>query len=207
MPHSITPDVSLTEILDRLDDKTMPELESKFINHGDDILDTMIGLQQAIRNKRLFGCPPLPVGGWNGDAVAVGSGPSLLDHIDDLRKAQDYSLIVAAHTAVPKLLQHGIVPHMISPKERDPDLGILPEKLPEKVVYAGLPYVPVAPDRCHTAYLVGCSDPLLRWLGFARDDIGTPQNSGTLAAYVASVVARGAVYSWPIGIPVPLKVG
>jgi hypothetical protein len=73
-------------------------------------------------------------------------------------------------------------------------MGIIPEKLPEKVVYAGLPFVPVAPDRCHTAYLVGCSDPVLHWLGFGRNDIGAPQNSGSLAAYVASVVARGAVY-------------
>lgn len=194
MPPSTTPDVSLSEILDRLDDRSAPDCESRFLNHGDDILDVMIGLQQMIRNKRLFGCPPLPVGAWNGDAIAVGSGPSLMDHMDDLRRAQDKMLIVAAHSAVPKLLQHGVIPHMITPKERDPDIGIIPNKLPEKVVYAGLPCVPVAPDRCHTAYLVGCSDPILRWLGFARDDIGTPQNSGTLAAYVASVVSTGALY-------------
>lgn len=194
MPHSITPDVSLTEILDRLDDRTIGEVESTFINHGDDILDAMIGLQQMIRNKRLFGCPPLPVGAWNGDAIAVGSGPSLMGQMDELRNAQDRMLIVAAHSAVPVLLKHGVIPHMITPKERDPDLNIIPSKLPEKVVYAGLPCVPVAPDRCQTAYLVGGSDPMLVWLGFGRSDLGAPTNSGTLAAQVASIVASGAVY-------------
>lgn len=194
MPPSITQDVSLSEVLNRLEDQSMPDAESTFINHGDDILDVMIGLQQMIRNKRLFGCPPLPVGAWNGDAIAVGSGPSLMDHMDDLRKAQDRMLIVAAHSAIPILLKHGVVPHMIAPKERDPDLGIIPTKLPSKCVYAGLPCVPVAPDRCETAYLVGSGDPMMCWLGFGRSDLGAPTNSGTMAAQVASVVASGAVY-------------
>ena len=194
MPPSTTQGVSLIDALNRLDDPALPDVDTLFLGNGNDILDHLIGIQQMVRNRRLFGCPLLPVNAWKGDAIAVGSGPSLMAQLDTLRSCQDHMLIVAAHSAIPKLLEHGIVPHMIAPKERDPDMGIIPHKLPDKVIYAGLPCVPVAPDRCKTAYLVGNCDPLMHWLGFGRQDISSPSNSGSLAAWVAATVATGYVY-------------
>lgn len=194
MPPSIMPDVSLTEAINRLEDRTLPDIDTFFVSQGNDVLDHLIGIQWMVRNRRLFGCPALPRGAWHGDAIAVGSGPSLDSQLHKLERLQDKMLIVAAHSAVPKLLHNGIVPHLITPKERDPDIGIIPKMLPEKVVYAGLPTVPVAPNRCHSAYLVTTCDPVHYWLGFGRDDISSPANSGSLAAWVANCMATGSLY-------------
>ncbi len=169
------------------------DAEVSFINHGDDILDVVIGMQQTARNRFLFGAMPLPVRVWDGPAVAVGSGPSLDDAFPRLRDIQHSTLIVAAHSAVRRLLEADIVPHVITPKERDPSCGLVPPDLPDSVIYGGLPCVPTDPGRCKRHWLVGSCDHFIAWLGHERN-IAMPLTSGTLGVWVACNLSTGPVH-------------
>lgn len=194
MSPNATPDASLTDVLNGLDDPSIKADEGCFLNRGDDVLDVALGLDNIVSNIWLFDCQQLPVGVYAGDAICVGSGPSLDRYMGDIKRNAKWCLIVAAHSAVPKLLANGIVPDVICPKERDPDIGLIPKNLPPNVVYAGLPVVPAAPDLCARAWLVGTNDHMMDWLGYGRKHIGTPPTSGTLAASVAATLVTGAVH-------------
>jgi hypothetical protein len=167
------------------------DVEGELLNHGDDILDVVIGWREIVKNRWLFGCMSLPRGAWCGDAIAVGSGPSLDAALPQLRELQDTVLLVAAHSALPKLLKNDIVPHVITPKERDPSCGLVPLDLPYSVIYGGLTVVPEAPLRCGKHWLIENSDHFMRWLGHGGS-IHQPLTSGTLAAGVAAAVAGNA---------------
>lgn len=194
MLPSDTPVASLTDALNGLDDADLRVDEGCFLCHGDDVLDVALGLDNIVKNIWLFECQQLPVGAYAGDAICVGSGPSLDLYLGDIKRNAPWCLIVAAHSAVPKLLANGIVPDVICPKERDPDIGLIPKNLPNRVIYAGLPVVPSAPDLCSHSWLVGTNDPMMVWLGYGREAIGTPPTSGTLAASVAACLATGTVH-------------
>jgi hypothetical protein len=194
MEHSSTPVVT---ILNRLEDPTLELHESHFLTFGDDILDTVIGIDVIKSNAWLLSADPLPVGIYHGDSISVGSGPSLDQYIPFLREAQDKVLIVASHSAIPRLISCGITPHVIVPKERLPDPDKIPLPLPSSVVYAGLPLVPHAPDMCSRHYLVGDVGKVSRWLGISREDIPVSTTSGTLSAWVAARMATGTC--WLVG--------
>ena len=194
MEPSSTPVVT---ILNRLEDPTLELHESHFLTFGDDILDTVIGIDVTKRNAWLLNADPLPVGIYQGDSISVGSGPSLDQYIPFLREAQDRLLIVAAHSAIQRLIACGITPHVICPKERLPDPDKIPLPLPPSVVYAGLPLVPDAPEMCSRHYLVGDVGKVSRWLGVSREDIPVSTTSGTLSAWVASRLATGTC--WLVG--------
>lgn len=193
MQHNQSPEHSLCRamtIVAELDGQsTATDAEASLLNHGDDILDVVIGLREMVRNKWLFGCQTLPVGAWKGDAISIGSGPSLDEALPKLKELQNTVLLVAAHSALPKLLAADIVPHVIAPKERDPPCGLVPQDLPPSVIYAGLPCVPDVPNRCKHHWLVGTCDTMLNWLGFGAH-IGSPLTSGTLSAEVAANLAN-----------------
>lgn len=173
--------------LDKPSDAT--DVEPTLLNHGDDVLDVAIGLREMVRNAFLFGCMRVPRGAWTGDAIAVGSGPSLDAALPHLKELQKTVLIVAAHSAVPRLLAADIVPHVIAPKERDPSCGLTPSALPPSVIYAGLPCVPDVPQLCQHHWFVTTCDHLLQWLGFAEQTSGSV-SSGTLAARITAQVAN-----------------
>lgn len=194
MEHSSTP---VATILNRLEDPTLELHESHFLTFGDDILDVVIGLDVVKRNAWLLNADPLPVGIYEGDSISVGSGPSLDQYVPFLREAQDKVLIVASHSAIPRLISCGITPHVICPKERLPDPGKIPLPLPSETVYAGLPLVPQAPDMCSKHYLVGDVGKVSRWLGIHREDIPVSTTSGTLSAWVAARMATGTC--WLVG--------
>lgn len=194
MARNTTP---VATILDRLDDPTLDLHESYWLTYGDDLLDNVIGIDVIRSQSWILGAEPLPRGIYDGDAICVGSGPSMEQYLPMLRDIQDRVLIVAAHSAIRKLMSHGITPHLITPKERLPDEDKIPVKLPPEVVYAGLPLVPIAPSRCERHYLVGDVGKVSRWLGINRDDIAVSTTSGTLSAYVAAAVCTGKV--WLVG--------
>lgn len=194
MGRNTTP---VAHLLDRLDDPALSLHESYFLTYGDDVLDVVIGLDVIRRNRWILNADPLPTGAYHGDAICVGSGPSLDQYLPLLTQIQDRVLIVAAHSSIQKLLSHGITPHLVTPKERLPDPAKIPVPLPASVIYAGLPLVPGAPDMCSRHYLVGDTGKMSRWLGTHREDIAVSTTSGTLSTYIAGVVATGTI--WLVG--------
>jgi hypothetical protein len=194
MGRNITP---VAAILDRLDDPALGLHDSYFLTYGDDALDVVIGLDVIRRNRWLLNADPFPTGAYEGDAICVGSGPSLDQYLPLLEQIKDRVLIVAAHSAIQKLLSHGIVPHLVTPKERLPDPKKIPIPLPESVIYAGLPLVPGAPDMCSRHYLVGDLGKMSQWLGTSRENIAVSTTSGTLSTYIAGTVATGTI--WLVG--------
>jgi hypothetical protein len=189
--------MQVATILEHLDDPDFQVDEMTFLAYGDDLLDFAIGLDSYHKNRWLLDCEPLPRAVYDGDAVCVGSGPSLDENLPLLKQIQGQVLIVAAHSVLKRLLDEGITPHLVTPKERLPDPPKLPEIMPESIIYAGLPVVQYAPERFHRHYLVGDSGRQADWLGIHRKDIPIPTTSGSLSASVAANVATGRI--WLVG--------
>lgn len=184
-------------ILDNLDTPGYQVDEMTFLSYGDDLLDFAIGLDSYHKNRWLFNCDRLPIGVYHGDAICVGSGPSLDSNLHLIKQMQGEVLVVCVHSAVLKLLDNGIIPHVVTPKERIPDPPKIPNKLPESVIYAGLPVVQYAPGQFHRHYLVGDSGRASEWMGMYRPDIQIPTTSGTLGASVAASLCTGTI--WLVG--------
>jgi hypothetical protein len=189
--------MQVATILENLETPGFQVDEMTFLAYGDDLLDFAIGLDSYNKNRWLLDCEPLPRAVYDGDAVCVGSGPSLDKHLDHLRRIQNRVLICAAHSVLRRLLDAGITPHVVTPKERLPDPPKLPEVMPESIIYAGLPVVQYAPERFHRHYLVGDSGRQAQWLGIHRQDIPIPTTSGSLSTSVAAVMATGRI--WLVG--------
>lgn len=195
MQPKLSQDVSTypaAEVVSKLDGPSDAlDVEAILLNHGDDVLDVAIGLREMVRNAFLFGCMRVPRGVWTGDAIAIGSGPSLDAALPHLKELQKSVLLVAAHSAVPRLLAADVVPHVIAPKERDPSCGLVPKDLPASVIYAGLPCVPEVPQLCQHHWFVATCDHMMQWLGFS-ENISSSVSSGTLAARIAAQVSNSA---------------
>jgi hypothetical protein len=183
--------------LDTLEDPNAETNESYFFGFGDDVLDVALGIDAYWKNRWIFDRPMLPTGVYDGDVVIVGSGPSLDVNLARLKSVQDSCLIVASHSAIPRLMAEGIIPHVICPKERLPDIQKIPEPLPDSVIYAGLPLVPHAPVMCKRQYLVGDCGKLSKWLGIYNGSIGVCPTSGTLAAWIGGRMSTGTI--WLLG--------
>lgn len=192
--HNTTP---VATILDNLDTPGFQVDEMTFLSYGDDILDFAIGLDSYHKNRWLLNCDPLPRAIYDGDAVCVGSGPSLDEHIPHLRRIQNRVLICAAHSVLRRLLDEGIIPHVVTPKERLPDPPKIPDVVGQSIVYAGLPVVQYAPERFHRHYCVGDSGRQAQWLGIHRQDVPIPTTSGSLSTSIAAVMATGRI--WLVG--------
>jgi len=57
-------------------------------------------------------------GSFDCPAIAIGSGPSVADHLEDIRRLNSKFLIFCAESAAQGLVKAGIRPHFICPQER-----------------------------------------------------------------------------------------
>lgn len=163
---------------------------------GNDIVDCMQGIVHASQNAaRLLPMPDLHSLHVDlAPAVAVGAGPSLQDHLDDLRVLQGHVLIVACDAAVRPLLKADIVPNIVTPLER---LRSTTEKLPfcDDAIFAGMPVVPPeAVGRFTEHVYVTMPDLIYDWLGQSRQPILCGSSTGTMAVAVALHLTKGPVY-------------
>lgn len=123
------------------------ELEGVLGLPGNCFYDSYVGWKQETLNlPRLLHKPNMvDLRGIVGTApvICIGSGPSVEDHLDELRDLQDKAYLIAAESAVKSLLENGIEPDMTTPIERVPqtvDFCRCCEGT--NVFFAGIPVVP-----------------------------------------------------------------
>lgn len=148
--------------------------------------------------------------------MVVGSGPSLDDMIEDVRRNAPHALVVAAGTAVPALLRYGIQPDFCTVLENGPEQYALSadtaERYPEqlrRIVLLGSstidPRLPPLFDRSVLALRPGLASALM----FERDgryhcpDIGPTVTNTALSLFLASGFDDVVLFGADLGAKVP----
>lgn len=171
-------------------------MEDRPFMFGDDVIDGVQGVlniarnaQTILRAPRLPRCDSVP-------AIAVGSGPSVAQHLDALRALQSKCLIVSAQTAAKGLLEAGITPHLITPMERP---RVMANYLPDacsSMTFAGAPLVhPDVMNRFARHFYVPSGDVLYKWSNLpGEDSVYYGSSTGTTAINVAAYCTSKPVY-------------
>lgn len=173
-------------------DEVIADLASLPQTIGDDTLDVLVGAYNIAKNIKSLAYP-CPYQFTDSPAIVVGSGPSLMDYLPAI--AEDYGkyLIVASASAVKPLIDHGIVPHVVAPKERTfyPDWCF--KDCPDSVLYAGLHVVPGLAHRFTNQMCVGDGANLAVWSDTWMPYAPGP-TSGTHAMGMALAMTSGPVF-------------
>lgn len=159
---------------------------------GDDAQDVMLGAYNIAANIELL-TKNDPYTITSVPAIIVGSGPSLNDHFKELRETYGKYLIVASASAVKPLVEHGIIPHVVAPKERTKYPNWCFDICPDTVLYAGLIVVPDLPKKFNNALCVGDSGDISRWAGCYMP-IAPGPSSGTHAMSMALRLTSGNIF-------------
>lgn len=184
--------LSEAELLPDADAEDVANLVALPSTLGDDHLDVMLGARNLAANAELLDYPTPSV--WcDQPAIVVGSAPSLDHYIDRIRELADSRLIVCAHSAAARLIEAGIVPHVVAPKERTRAPSWCLDGMPSDVIYGGMMLVPSEHQRFTRKLCVGDSNALSEWAGCGQLRAIGP-TSGTLAAALALDLTTGPVY-------------
>ncbi|NRA37772.1 MAG: motility associated factor glycosyltransferase family protein, partial [Planctomycetes bacterium] len=157
--------------------------------YGNDIYDSFIGLEHASANaKTLLPSPTIgEMKSYFGDRpiISIAAGPSLQNHIEQLKDLQDHCVLIACDAVLPGLIDAGIEPHFVTPLERvAQNAKFLAAAQGTRTIYAGLPVVPpfgvdYFDQRCISLY---AGDRLYNWL-YPHNDyyINTGTSTGVLS--------------------------
>ncbi len=157
---------------------------------GDDVVDCAHGLMNLAKNaKRLMGAPTIPK--IDAPAIAIGGGPSLESHIDEIRALQGKCLIVCSQTSLKGLLERGITPHYCTPMERNQYMERYTPKDCGDVIFAGSPLChPDVVNRFKSHRWVPSADDVFRWVNLPGEaQLFFGSSTGTTAVNVAAYSA------------------
>lgn len=159
---------------------------------GDDTLDVLVGAYNIAKNIQSLAYP-CQYQITENPAIVVGSGASLMEQMPAIKEHYGTYLIVASASAVKPLLEAGVVPHVIAPKERTfyPDWCF--KDCPDNVIYAGLNVVPGLAHRFPSQFCVGDGANLAIWSDTHRPYAPGP-TSGTHAMGMALALTSGPVF-------------
>ena len=166
--------------------------------HGNDMVDSMMGLGHAIRNApTLLGAPAHGPGDVSAPVLCVAAGPSLARHLPMIRALQHKVIIVACDAVLTGLLREGITPHVVTPMERLRDIHDLTVSARgTEVTFAGLAvcHPTVIADFSRHIY-IHAADDCYGWLAPQEGaPIGTGSSTGTLGVFVGLGLSRGPIY-------------
>ncbi len=169
---------------------------------GNDINDTFMGLyHSALNAKSILPAPSIgQICGFLGQTpvISIGAGPSVKEHLEDLRRLQDRCVLVVCDAVYPALLQAGIVAHYVTPLERlRQQASLVQAAASNQTIFAGIPAChpdTVAPFGARTIYL-HAMDKLYDWLA-PKEGIRclAGSSTGVLSFLVAASLGRGPVY-------------
>jgi hypothetical protein len=194
---------TIQHLLDCLDNDdsdiliNMDDLREEMTVFGTDPMDTWQGFVNTMLAHRecdILNAPLVKDIVVNKTVIAVGSGPSLAQHIQSIVNLRDRLFIVAAYSAAPTLRRHGITCDVIVPVERlRDDLDVA--YLLRSTIYAGKTVVPDLPQASYERWLnVDCS-PMYEYFGVNGPTSSAPL-SGLEALRVAVTISGGLhVYS------------
>lgn len=166
---------------------------------GDDVIDGLQGAFHLAHNAKYLLPAPMPceLPKLDCPAIAIAAGPSLNRHVDTLRRLQDRCLLVSCDSSVGGLLQHGVIPHVVTPHERLEEVktGYFPlDHYPG--IFCGNPAVHqgIPPVFQRHIYLPG-TDLLYLWAEAPEDRLHWfGQSTGTLAVCAAMNLTTGPIY-------------
>jgi hypothetical protein len=158
---------------------------------GDDAQDVMLGAYNIAKNLSTFGYPA-PYTFTDAPAIVVGSAPSLTKWLPKLRETYGNYLIVASASAVRPLVEAGIIPHIVAPKERTRYPEWCFDICPDTPLYAGLSVVPDLAERFPHRWCVGDASNVPLWAGCDLP-IAPGPTSGTHAMSMALLATSGPV--------------
>ena len=198
--HPVTDEAQTTR--QRIIPNLYQSLADQPFHYGNDIYDSFIGIEHASANaKRLLPAPTLgEIKHITGDRplISIAAGPSLKDHIDELREIQDRCVLIACDAVIPGLIDAGIEPHFVTPLERvEQNARFLAKAEGTRTIYAGLPVVPpfgvdYFEERCVGVY---AGDRLYEWLLPENDfRVNTGTSTGVLSYTMAGIIGAGDVY-------------
>lgn len=162
---------------------------------GDDPCDGLQGVLHLAQNLPTL----LKSSVWDGPildvpAISIAAGPTLRDHIDEIRKLQDSCLLVACDMTLDALLREGITPHVVTPIER---VDLIDQGLAgryNRTVFVGAPVVlPEVVAKFDRKMLVTGGDRFYDWIGMRRR-IPMGSSTGTMSLAVAGALTTGPVY-------------
>lgn len=178
------------------DEREAFAMQDRPFQFGDDVIDGMHGLLNIARNAQtILRAPCLPRCD-HAPAIAVGSGPSVVRHLDALRKLSRKCLIVAAQTAAKGLMEAGVTVHLTTPMERPQCMvNHLPPVIGD-MAFAGAPLVhPDVMNRFRRHFYVPSGDVLYRWCSLPGEDkVFFGSSTGTTAVNVAAYCTAQKVY-------------
>ena len=163
---------------------------------GDDVIDGLQGPWNIAHNAETILRAPRPKRCDHTFAIAIGGGPSVAQHIPALRELQHKCLMVAAQTSVKGLLEAGIVPHLVTPIERNKYLSkYLPDDCGD-ITFAGAPLVHSSMMQKFKKHVYCPSgDMVYRWCSLPSD---TPafygSSTGTTAINIAASLTANKVF-------------
>ena len=174
-------------------------LSERPLTMGDDVIDGMQGAYHAALQAHMLVRAPTPdeLAPMTCPAICIGSGPSLADHLDELRALQGKALIICADSALEGLLKAGITPHMVTPLERVwTTLAMFPRKHYPGVVFAGASAVHQDVAAKFDKHLsIPGSDVLFTWQGYRQDQLFFyGQSTGVASVALAAKLTSGAIY-------------
>ncbi len=187
---------------DNLRTRTTAMLADRVWALGNDCNDSFTGLWHSALNAKVI-LPGPSIGDLAGSlgvipVISIGAGPSIADHIDELRALQDRCILVACDSVCPGLVKAGVIPHFVTPQERSRDQSQFVKCLEgTRAIFAGLPVC--HPDTLKPfgdrAIYLHCMDKLYDWLE-PNDNrrCFTGSSTGVLSFFVAASLTRGPVY-------------
>lgn len=197
---------TLSESADKLRRELWPRMTASLGDRawslGNDVNDTFMGLHHAALNAKAI-LPRPSLGDLAGSfgqtpVISVGAGPSVKEHLEELRSLQNRVYIVACDAIYPALVKEGIVADFVTPLERLRQQAQLCEAARgSRTIFAGIPAchpetVRVFEDR---AIYVHAMDRLYDWMA-PEEKLRciTGSSTGVLSFLVAASLTRGNVY-------------
>lgn len=168
---------------------------------GNDINDSFMGLHHAALNAGILRSPSigqLAASAGQTPVLAIGAGPSVKLHLDELRALQNKCILVACDSVTNALIEHDIIPHFVTPLERLQQQAQFVQKVRgTRAIFAGIAAChpdAVAPFEGRTIYLHAL-DRLYDWLA-PREKLRccTGSSTGVLTVLIACSLSRGKTY-------------
>jgi hypothetical protein len=178
-------------------------LADRTYTFGNSIMDSFNGVENVCVNapllltapdltacKGIFGTTPI---------ISIAAGPSLKEHIDELRALQDRCILIACDAVMNGLVEAGIEPHFCTPLERVTWNSPMVQKARgTRTIFAGPMVVhgdTIAPFEGRALGVLGI-DALYEWL--QPDEkavrVGLGMSTGVFSVVLARVLGTGPVY-------------
>jgi len=164
---------------------------------GNDVLDALQAPLHIAQNAKLLLDAPETGTFHYGHTpvIAVGAGPSLSSHYEELRRLNGKVIVVAVDSALERLQDEGVTVHFCTPVERVFQVNRLFTRDQPEVIFMGVPVVcPGVVQRFSRHAFSPNHDILFGWAGAGERRYPNGIGTGTMSVFRALGMTDGPVY-------------